>query len=133
MTRVLFCALVLASFSAPAFAAAQPSKSACAVAWNRSATAALRQSIAAQHPRGAFIDAAEVGTFVWSAGGEAHSSSGMGCGIQFILGTGRTLSVSGRWNGSSVAGWSRPVASPRPITVPNNSTVHADGTVGFHG
>jgi hypothetical protein len=133
MKVVVCCGLVAASLAAPALAATQPSKSACAVAWNRSATAMLRRSIAAQHPKGAFIDAAVVGTFDWSAGGRMHSSSGAGCGIQFILRTGRTLSVSGRWDGSRVANWSRPVASPRPIPVPDNSFVRADGTVAFHG
>ena len=114
-----------------------PSKSGCAVAWNRTAPPALRSSIAGDHPRGAFVNSAvSVGRVTWTdatKGGQSTSTSGPGCGIQFILASGRTLSVWGRWRDGGVPKWSGPVPSARPIPVPNNSNVHPDGTVGFHG
>jgi hypothetical protein len=114
--------------------AGYPSKSGCAVAWNRTAPAALRSSIAGDHPRGAFVNGAvSAGTVTWTKGGKSTSTSGPGCGIQFILASGRTLAVWGTWRDGRVPKWSGPVTSARPIPVPNNSNVHPDGTVGFHG
>jgi hypothetical protein len=133
MIRIVCAATIVALLSSPALAATQPSKSACAAAWNQSAGASLRASIAARHPKGAFVDIATVGTVQWVIGGKTQSSSRFGCGIQFILHSGRTLAVSGAWNGNAVPAWSGPVASNRPISLPLNTAVHADGTVAFRG
>jgi hypothetical protein len=43
------------------------------------------------------------------------------------------MTVSGSWKNGLITTWVGPVSSNRPIPVPNNTTVHADGTVGFHG
>ena len=115
--------------------AARPSASACAVAWNRSASHSLRTSIANEKPRGAFIDGGgtTVGTDTWSKGGKSTSTQRVGCGIDFILSSGKILAVSGPWSEAGVQRWTGPVASNRQIPLPNNTSVHADGTVGFHG
>jgi hypothetical protein len=41
--------------------------------------------------------------------------------------------VWGAWKDATVSKWSGPVASTRPMPVPNNARVHSDGSVGFHG
>jgi len=126
-------AAVLFACAAAAQASTRPSKRACAVAWNRTATPALRCAIAAQHPRGAFVDVAATFGLDWVKGGKATSTQSIGCGIDFILRNGRVLMVSGPWNGRAVSRWSGPVSSSRPLPVPNTANVRADGTVGFHG
>jgi hypothetical protein len=115
-------------------ASAQSVPSACARAWNHGAPAALRASIAARDPVGAFVDGRiAVGSLTWSKTGASSSSGARGCGIQFILGDGETLTVWGAWRGAVIVSWAGPVRSTRPLHAPNNSHVHADGTVGFHG
>jgi hypothetical protein len=138
VSRVLVLAglVVSAAWSGTAHAAtARPSASACAVAWNRSATPDLRSSILAKHPRGAFINGAgaKVGTFSWTKAGTRAQTSSVGCGIAFILPSGRTIAVWGAWKGGAVATWAGPVSSNGPVPVPNNTAVHRDGTIGFHG
>jgi hypothetical protein len=111
-----------------------PSPSACAVAWNQGARAALRALIVKSHARGAFIDpSASIGTDRWTKAGGTTSTSSPGCAIQFILRGGRILSVFGSWKAGTVAAWRGPVPSGRVIPVPDNARVHRDGTVGFHG
>jgi hypothetical protein len=135
--RRLLSLVTVAIFAAPALAAsgaAKPSKSACAVAWNRSAPATLRSSIASAHPRGAFVTGQGTSLVIfWTKGGKYTTTPSNGCAIKFILKGGTTISVWGAWKAGSVPMWSGPVNSPRPVPVPNNSNVHADGTVGFHG
>ena len=46
----------------------------------------------------------------WVKGGKAHSTRSVGCAIQFILASSRTLSVWGAWKTGAVARWSGPVA-----------------------
>jgi hypothetical protein len=109
--------------------------SACAVAWNHGAPRALRARIVAAHPRGAFIDGAgaSVGTVEWSKGGPVTRTQSRGCAIEFILSAGDTLMVSGAWSNGKIENWVGPVRSKRPMRVPDNTTVHPDGAVGFHG
>jgi hypothetical protein len=109
--------------------------STCAVAWNHGSAVSLRMRVAAEHPRGAFINGGGVtiGTVTWSKGQSPAQTEGKGCAIQFILRDGRTLMVSGAWKDGLITRWVGPVASDRAIPVPDNATVHTDGTVGFHG
>jgi len=104
------------------------------VAWNHGAPAKLRASIAAQRPSGAFVtDDVNVYSMSWTKHAVSTSTGAPGCGIQFILRDGRTLSVSGAWKTGGITTWVGPVRSNRPLPVPDNSTVRPDGTVGFHG
>jgi hypothetical protein len=134
--KVPILAGVLAFVVSPAagLGATKPSKSACAVAWNHGAPATLRSSIASDRPRGAFVTGQGTSLVVmWTKTGKYTTTPGDGCAIQFILGSGKTISVWGAWKDGAVLKWSGPVTSPRPYPVPNNSNVRADGTVGFHG
>jgi hypothetical protein len=132
--------LALLSFAIVALAAAttagaggRSSPSACANAWNHGAPAALRARIVARKPTAAYISPqASVMSVSWTQTAES-STSGPGCTIQFVLSHGRTLAVWGAWRRGGVLRWSGPVASNRAIRVPENGSVHADGTVGFHG
>lgn len=127
-------AAAVAICGAVSTASAQSLPSACAVAWNHGAPAAVRASIAARHPRGAFINSrVSVGTDTWAKGGSQSSTSAQGCGIQFILSNGDVLAVWSAWSGGRITKWAGPVRSSRPIPVPNNGSVRTDGTVGFHG
>ena len=135
MRAGLVWAVVVGCCFAPAGgAAARSPQSACATAWNRSAPAALRASIAARHPLGVFIDSrTSVHTDTWSKGQAPSSAGGRGCGLQFALHGGRVLAVWGAWAGSTIVKWAGPVPSARPVAVPRNGSVHSDGTIGFHG
>jgi hypothetical protein len=133
--------LALASFAILALAAAttagaggRSSPSACANAWNHGAPDALRARIVAGKPTAAFITShVSVMSVSWTKTTNA-STGGPGCSIRFALGNGRTLAVWGAWqSGGRISCWSGPVESNRAIRFPRNSTVHADGTVGFHG
>jgi hypothetical protein len=117
-------------------AARQTPESACALAWNDDAKSSLRASVASMHPRGAFIHRSQVGIdrVTWTKSSHRSSSAqSRGCSIQFILRNGRTLALFGSWKDGSITRWVGPIASTKPIPVPDNTTVHADGTVGFHG
>jgi hypothetical protein len=129
-------ALAAAALALAQGAAAEraPSPSACAVAWNQGARAQLRALIVQSRPRGAFIDPSlSIGTDRWTKAGGATSTSSRGCAIQFILRSGKILSVFGSWKAGTVSAWRGPVPSGRVIPVPDNARVHRDGTVGFHG
>jgi hypothetical protein len=104
----------------------------CANIWNHSAPAALRAKIAAHKPRAAFISPrTSVTTYTWTKTSQS-SLSASACSIHFVLRDG-TLAVWGKLEGGHIARWLGPVPSKRPIRAPNNSSVHADGTVGYHG
>lgn len=140
VTRLLLAGAVAAAAAAcwggGAFAGVRASPaSTCAVAWNRGAAPSLRMKVAAEHPRGAFIGggAVTIGTVTWSKAQAPTQTDATGCAIQFILRDGRTLMVSGAWKNGVITSWIGPVASNRTIPVPDNTTVHTDGTVGFHG
>jgi len=139
VTRLLVpltCAVFLATDGVALAAARQTTEGACAVAWNHGAKPSLRASIASVHPRGAFIDSSQVGIdkITWTKSSHTSiSTQSRGCSIQFILRTGRTLALFGSWKNGSITDWAGPIASTRRIPVPDNTTVHADGTVGFHG
>jgi hypothetical protein len=133
-TLVLAAAVVLAPVSTAAAATPAPSPSACALAWNHGVSATLRALVIRSHARAAFIDSrASVGTDTWTKGGGRTSTTSSGCSIQFILRSGKTLSVWGAWKAGSVTTWRGPVPSGRAVPVPDNARVHTDGTVGFHG
>jgi hypothetical protein len=133
-TLVLAAAVVLAPITTAAAAPSAHSPSACALAWNHGAGATLRALVVRSHARAAFIDPrASIGTDTWTKAGGQSSTTTSGCSIQFILRTGKTLSVWGAWKAGSVATWHGPVASGRAVPVPDNARVHTDGTVGFHG
>ena len=111
-----------------------PSKSACAVAWNRGAGAHLHSVVAGSHVRAAFIDAhVSIGSFTWSKTGRRSSTGGRGCSIQFVLPSRQLLAVWGAWKAGRVSEWTGPVPSGRIVPVPRNARVHSDGTVGFTG
>ena len=132
---VVSSVVLAGGITVPAAVAASPA-STCAVAWNKGSSAALRSKIAADHPRGAFIDnagASNTMTVTWSKTKAAKETHGTGCSIQFILRSGDTVTVFGSWKSGAISTWDGPVPSNRPIPVPDNTTVHADGTVGFHG
>ena len=59
------------------------------------------------------------------------AAGGRGCGLQFALRDGRPFAVRGAWG--TIAKWAGPVPSNRPVPAPTNGSVHADGTIGFHG
>jgi hypothetical protein len=131
LAMVAVSALAVAAL---ATATAQTLPSRCATAWNRTAPHALRARIVASNPRGAFINpgGSTVTSVTWTKTGQS-SSSAPGCSIVFVLHDGHVLAVSGAWARGAVAKWIGPVASNRVIPLPTNTTVHPDGTVGFHG
>jgi hypothetical protein len=123
--------LVLAPTGA---AAARPSPSACAVAWNRSAGPRLHAIVAAGSVRAAFVSArASIGIDTWSKAGRRRSTSSLGCSIRFVLPNGRLLDAWGAWRHGVIPDWHGPIASGRVVPVPHNARVHRDGTVGFTG
>jgi hypothetical protein len=106
--------LVLAALGVVACAAAQaatrPSKVQCAVAWNHGA---------------APVKAARL-----------TSTRSVGCAIQFILANDQVIQAWGAWTRDTVGQWhspSVPYNLPFGIHARNNTAVHRDGTVGFHG
>ncbi|MBV8080735.1 MAG: hypothetical protein JO186_10230 [Actinobacteria bacterium] len=129
MRGVLAAAVVAAVACGSAYAASVPSRRACVDAWNTTANPALRARVAAEHPKAAYVDSAVVIGVDWVIGGKTRSASRTGCGIQFILANGHTLSVSGPWDGSTVSAWTHPVPSARVVPVPRNASVQPDGTV----
>jgi hypothetical protein len=130
---VAVAAVVALLAAAVAHASARPTNRACAAAWNRSASTSLRHAVTAAGARVAFVDSAVVAGFDWVKGGATTSTQSPGCGIEFILRGGRTLSVWGAWNHDRVPSWRGPVTSRRPVPVVENAAVGADGTVAFKG
>src|SRR5712691_7548794 len=123
MRRVLQVVISLLVFgSATAAASASvPSRSACAVAWNRGASARLHSTIANAHARGAFINLAVVDKDSFTRGGGSTSTSKPGCSIAFILRDGETLNVWGAWNAGKINLWFGPITSTHVYPVPNNA------------
>ena len=139
MGRLVAMGVVVAALCGCGSAAAMSRESpasACAVAWNRGSTSSLRAKVAAEHPRGAFIDSGgtNVSTMTWSKGQTPTQSSATGCSIQFILNGGRTSTVFGPWENKAITKWVGPLINTRvTFPLPDNTNVHVDGTVGFHG
>ena len=133
ITTMALCLLLLLLLARGALATVTAAPSACAVAWNRDSSATLRSIVVTDKARGAFISSSVVTGLDWTKNGRTRSTTGAGCSIQFILPSGRTLAVWGSWTRGSISRWLGPVLSTRAIPVPDNTSVHADGSVGFHG
>jgi hypothetical protein len=134
MRAAILLAIAALGGAQTAVAAASPSPSTCAVAWNHEAGARLRALVVADHVRGAFINSrASVGVDTWSKAGGTSSTSAPGCTIQFILPNQRLFLLWGAWTGTTITKWTGPVSSDLPMPGHGNARVHDDGTVGFHG
>jgi hypothetical protein len=133
--RSIFAAAGVSLALAPVISAgASPSPAACAVAWNRWASAHLHAVIAKSDARAAFVDArATVGTDTFSKTGGTTSTSARGCSIQVVLPDKTLLTVWGPWQKGTIRSWHGPLRGSRPFPVPHNARVHSDGTVGFTG
>ena len=112
----------------------RPSSEGCAAAWNATSEPSARASVVRRHPTGASIGgafpAAGLGEKI---GLEPLAIRASGCTISFVLPSGRTLSVWGVWKGGSVAAWGSLNLSSKPVTVVENATVHANGTLTYTG
>ena len=118
-------------------AATGHSASACAVAWNRSASSQLLATVRQTKASTAFIDPqATVSIDVASAvGGATKTSSAVsiGCSIHFVLANGGAVVTWGAWKNNGIRKWHELVPLYRSVVVPYNARVRKDGTVGFTG
>ena len=114
--------------------AGRPSSEGCVAAWNATSEPSARASIVRRHPSGASIGGAVPATGLGQKIGlEPLAIRASGCTISFVLPTGHTLSVWGLWKGGSVASWGSLNLSAKPVTVIENATIHANGTLTYTG
>lgn len=125
---------IMAATASSAAAAAPHSPSACAVAWNRTASAGLHAVLAKADAHAASIDPrTTVGRDTWSKTGGTTSTSALGCTIRVGLPAGRVLLLWGRWRAGMIHDWHASLASAHLPAMPDNARVHRDGTIGFTG